>query len=321
MDAQGSVALGGASALSGAPAYRGAESRLWSHFGAHPSERRIEIASLRTFVRVQETGAGSPVLFIHGGPNAGSTFAPLAARLRGRRCLILDRPGCGLSGPVDYRDRPIPELAAETVRATLDGLGVSEVDIVGSSFGGAWAIWSALADTSRVRRLVLLGVPAFVPGMAIPAFMRMMLTPVLGGLIAKMPPSVGGTQWVYRQIGHGAEAIRARIPRVYWEWAVRLSADTPTMANDSRAIHASLTLAGPRAGIGFTREQLASIAVPTLLYWGDADAFGGAALARATAALIPESTLEVVPSAGHLPWLDEPGRASASVSAFLDAAA
>ena len=304
--------------------YRAAEAALWRHYGAAPDERVVELGPLGLRVRVQTVGRGAgegepPVLYVHGGPNAGSTFAPLAPAMAGRRCLILDRPGCGLSGPVDYDALPLPRLAAETVAGTLDALGVERADVVGSSFGGAWALWFALAHPQRVNRLVLLGAPALVPGMLVPRFMRLMLTPLLGPLISRLPPSAGGARWTHRQMGHSAATVEAGLPPVYWEWGVRLMADTPTMASDLRAIRTSVSRGRGRPEVALTAGQLRSVAAPALLYWGDADTFGGADLARATAGLLPGAALHLVRGAGHLPWLDDPARCAAAVTAFLDA--
>ena len=303
-------------------AYAAAESRLWEHYGATPRERMLHLESLGVRVRVQEIGEGQPVLFVHGGPNAGSTFAPLVPGMAGRRCLLLDRPGCGLSGPVDYRRMPMPRLAAEVLARALDELGLGQVDLVASSFGGAWALWLALAYPGRVRRLALLGAPALVPGMLLPGFMKLLVTPLVGSglaaLLRHLPPSVDGPKPFHRQMGHADTVLSSVIPPVYWLWASHLFADTPTMSSDLGAIRRVVTRRGARPEIAFSPEQLRSVSAPTLLYWGDADTFGGADLARATADLLPDSRLEIVPSGGHLPWLDDPGRAAASITRFLD---
>jgi len=280
-------------------------------------ERTIPVESLRTRVRVQEVGEGDPVLLIHGGPNGGSTFAPLVAGLTGRRSLLLDRPGCGLSGPIEYGRMPLPRMATTVVAELLDRLGIERIDLVGSSFGGAWAMWFAIAHPERVRRLVLFGAPAFVPGMLIPGFMRMMSTPVLGHLITRMPPSVAGAKWTFERMGHSRAVLDTVVPPVYWQWGLRLMADTTTMASDGRAIRSVVTRRGCRPEVEFTRAQLGSITAPTLLYWGDADTFGGADLAHATARLIPDCTVEIERGGGHLPWLDDPMRAAGRMAAFL----
>lgn len=303
--------------LHGAAAYREAEAALWTRYGVTPQERMISLGAFRLRVRVQEAGEGEPVLFIHGGPNGGSTFVPMVAAMPGRRSIVLDRPGCGLSGPVDYGRMPVRQLATTVVAGVLDRLGIDRIDLVGSSFGGAWALWFALAHPERVRRLVLLGAPAFVPGMMVPGFMRMMCMPLVGRVIAAMPPSVGGAKWIHQQMGHRAEVLNEGLPPEYWAWGVRLMSDTDTMASDSRIIRRLVTRRGVRPELNFTPAELRAVAARTLLYWGGADTFGGAALARSIAALIPECAVEIDPDGGHLPWLDDPARAARSTLAFL----
>ena len=83
--------------------YRQAEERLWQSFGLRPTEQRVRLARIGVTVRVQEIGQGPPILFVHGGSICGTSWAPLVARLSGFRCLLLDRPGCGLSDPLDSK--------------------------------------------------------------------------------------------------------------------------------------------------------------------------------------------------------------------------
>ncbi len=80
--------------------YRSAEQRLWRTLGVTPVERSVKLARTGVTVRLQEVGAGPPVVFVHGASNAGTSWASLAALLGGFRCLLLDRPGCGLSDPL-----------------------------------------------------------------------------------------------------------------------------------------------------------------------------------------------------------------------------
>ena len=92
--------------------YREAELRLWGSLGVSPTEQRVRLGHVGTTVRIQELGSGPPVLFVHGGSTCGTSWADLVARLDGFRCLLLDRPGTGLSDPL-----PAPITG-------LDGLGV-----------------------------------------------------------------------------------------------------------------------------------------------------------------------------------------------------
>jgi pimeloyl-ACP methyl ester carboxylesterase len=55
--------------------YREAERRLWNFFGVTPTERRVTLEQYGIKVRIQEVGSGPATLFLHGGPNSGSTWA------------------------------------------------------------------------------------------------------------------------------------------------------------------------------------------------------------------------------------------------------
>ena len=119
--------------------YREAERKLWTSIGREPSERFVVLRSTGTRVRVQEVGAGESVLFIHGGPNAGSTWAPLLEHLEGYRCLLVDRPGTGLSDPHPLTPAELAGgFGATFVGDVLDGLGVDRAHVVASLF-----LWGA----------------------------------------------------------------------------------------------------------------------------------------------------------------------------------
>src|SRR5688572_8996881 len=83
--------------------YRVVERRLFAHAGLTPIERMINLRRVGGKARLLDVGQGEPVLFLSGGPNVAATFALLAAELPGFRCLLLDRPGTGLSAPL-----PVP---------------------------------------------------------------------------------------------------------------------------------------------------------------------------------------------------------------------
>ena len=80
--------------------YRKAERRLWASLGVSPTERRLHLSHSGVGVRVQEAGEGPAVVFVHGGSNSGTSWAPLVAQLEDFHCILLDRPGCGLSDPL-----------------------------------------------------------------------------------------------------------------------------------------------------------------------------------------------------------------------------
>ena len=101
-------------------------------------------------------GAGPDVLLIHGLGGAKSSFFDTAAALsRDYRVHALDLPGFGSSS----KPATAPYTArwfAETVRDTMDALGISRAHVAGNSMGGRVAIELGLRHPERVAALALL---------------------------------------------------------------------------------------------------------------------------------------------------------------------
>src|SRR6266511_386498 len=152
--------------------YRRAERALWAHYGLTPSARFVNVASPRTRLRVLEVGFGEPILFVHGliGPAA---WAPLVRELRGYRCLVLDRPGWGLSSSLDYARYPYKSVTADVLAGVLDGLGIDRAHIIGGSIGTLWALRLAASYPSRAGRLVLMGSGPLLSSIRVPTALRL----------------------------------------------------------------------------------------------------------------------------------------------------
>ena len=297
--------------------YRAAESALWSSVGLSPTEHRIAFPGVDGTVRVQEVGEGPPTLFIHGGPNSGTTWAPLMPYVPGVRALMVDRPGTGLSDTIEIGSIAEPERFGDRfVASVLDALGVERADIVASSLGGYLAVRSAAATPGRIGRMVQMACPAGAPGMLTPAFMRAISVKPVRRLLARLPYNQKASDLILRQIGHGKTLDRGGFPREFDEWYTALMTSTDTNVNDGELIGKGATVRG------FVDEftlvpTLPKVEQPTLFLWGADDGFGGEDVARATVALMPNAELEMIEDAGHLPWLDAPQLIGTKTASFL----
>lgn len=302
--------------------FRAAERTLWQSVGSEPREHRVTLPRLGVRVRVQEVGTGTPVLFVHGGPNSGSTWAPLVGRLDPTRfrCLLLDRPGTGLSGPLDLRRTSAGDLADVLVPDTLDALGIERSHVIASSLGGYCALRSAARRPERFRRMVQVACPALLDGQRPPPFMRLLMWPGVRRLVAALPPHRRAQESILRQIGHGASLDAGRLQPAHQDWYEALHRHTDTMRHDFDLIH---SLRGPAGGfdptMSLTAADLAGVDVPTHVVWGADDTFGSVETARWLVAALPRASLEVLPEAGHLPWLDWPEQVAGACAAFLAA--
>jgi 2-hydroxy-6-oxonona-2,4-dienedioate hydrolase len=300
--------------------YLEAEQRWWSAMGVRPTSRRVHLEELQVDVRIQEIGDGPPVLFLHGGPNSGSTWAPLVAHLTGMRCLLLDRPGTGMSDPLPLGLTPatLRPFGDTLVTDVLDGLELEDTHVVASSFGGYVALRSAARHPGRIRRMVQMACPAFAPGMQTPPFMRALGVPPARWILGVLPPSPRAARSIFRQIGHGASLDADRIPTALFDWYLALQRHTDTFRNETAMIASAVS---PRRGfdesLTLEAEVLRSVTCPVRFLWGADDTFGGEEAARRLVAAMPDAELEMLPGAGHLPWLDDPAHAAARTAAFL----
>lgn len=303
--------------------YREAESGVWASLGASPTERRIHLSRTDVTVRVQELGDGPPLLFVHGASNSGVSWASLAARLPEYRCVLLDRPGCGLSDRLDRTldHTSFPDFAETVLVDVLDALGIASAGLVATSYGGYLALRTAAAAPERVDRLVLLGWTLGGSLPPVPLVMRIANVPRLGELLASMPVSERTVRSMFRRIGLRQALDAGKVgPEVVAAYTALLN-HTDTMRSElAQGPRLISPLHGMDERVLLSDELLGAIRCPTYLLWGEEDPFGGADAARALAERIPSAQLEVMPGAGHAVWMDDPDHVAAAVRSFLTAA-
>jgi pimeloyl-ACP methyl ester carboxylesterase len=122
-------------------------------------------AAQRTCIRARDGahlfhrdwGDGRPVLFVASWAFSSEMWAYQAAQLSeaGYRCIAYDRRGHGRSdmtgGAYDM------DLLADDLAAVIEGLGLTEVSLVGHSMGCAEIIrYAARHGTARIRRIAML---------------------------------------------------------------------------------------------------------------------------------------------------------------------
>lgn len=300
--------------------YREAEERLWQVAGFVPREQQVTLRATGTRVRLQILGEGPPVLFIHGAPNAGSTWAPIIDAFEGYTCLLVDRPGTGLSEPMPGATDPkrFFEFGNRFVDDVLWAFGADRAHVVASSLGGYLALRSAAATPERFDRMVQMACPAMVPGMRTPPFMRMMSMTWFRRLTGMLPPNEKVGDGILRQIGHRASLDAGRIPQPFKDWYLDLQRYTDTMKNDGDMIGFAASLRGFDPALTLADSTIAAVASPTLFLWGEDDGFGGREVAERVVDLMPNAELVMLADSGHLPWLDFPAEIGPRARRFLD---
>ena len=282
----------------------------------------IQLPRVGTRLRVQEVGDGPPIVFVHGASNSGTSWAGLVAEMPEFRCLLIDRPGCGLSERHGRRFRDVADLtrfAEELVLDVLEQLELERPALLGTSFGGNVVLRAAAALGERIERLVALGWSMGAPIAHTPFSMRLASIPGLGPLLFRLPVSRGMVKRVLKQVGLEDAFDNGVITDEFVDCFRSLLNDTDTMANELDQGPPVITpIKGFNDSVLIPDDVLASIQVPTYFLWGTNDPMGGEAIARAFTAKVPGSTLEMMPG-GHAVWVDDPKRVAARVAAFLRA--
>lgn len=297
------------------------ERRLWEHVGVTPVQRFVTLPSGGR-VRVQEVGDGVPFVLLHGASIAGSSWATLAAALDGVRCILVDRPGCGLSDPIvggplrdlaeveEYTDRLLGDL--------LDALELDAAAVGATSYGGFFAFRGAAASPERITRLVEYSwlVGASSEGAPLPA--RIGALPGIRSLMARTPMNRRMVESSLRQFGLGRAIDSGAFDDHMLDWAHATLRHTDTLANDLRSSPELYTpIRGQNQDVLLTDALLANVDMPVLFLWGEDDPNGGAAVAREFAPRLPDAELVLIPGAEHAPWFDDPASCRERTRSFL----
>lgn len=272
---------------------------------AGDEHRDVDVGDgLRLHVRL--SGAGAPLVLLHGFTGSGATWDPLRAALdRRHRVATVDLPGHGRSGAPDDPARYALDRFADDLVRVLDVLDMRCVALLGYSMGGRAALRVALRHPGRVQSLVL---ESTSPGIGDPA-QRASRLAADRALAARIERD-GVTAFV-----HDWE----RLPM--WESQRGMPDVTRAALRAQREANVAGGLANSLRGAGSgvdtpVLDRLGDLRAPTLVLAGALDA-PYVAHADEMARRLPASTLAIVPDAGHAVHLERPSAFAAAVSAFL----
>lgn len=231
-------------------------------------------------VRVTERGDGRPVLLLHGGagPLSVEPFADLLADRWPARVLTPTHPGFnGTSRPAGMT--AVRQLADLYV-AVLEGLGLTDVTVVGSSIGGWIAAEMALLASPRVSSYVLVdAVGIEVPGHPVVDFFALTF-PQIAQLSYHNPESF--------RIDPDKLPPAAQAAMTGNRETLRIYGGQPSMVDSG------------------LRARLTDVDAPVLVVWGDSDGIADPDYGRSLADAIPGAQFELLPNTGHLPQVESP---------------
>ncbi len=261
--------------------------------------QHIETSAGQLFVRYRE-GEGIPLILWPSLFFDHSLYLGLTEWLD-NPMILLDGPGHGRS-----HDTPSSLSLASCAQAQeeiLDMLGIQDVILAGTSWGGLVAILHALQSPSRVRGLILANTPF---GMAVHIRLSTRLIVALTRLIPDHP--------LFRQ-GVARAFFSPQTSRRHPEVINNFLSQQETFSNEGlyTAVR-SVMIDRPSLVTDIPRLK-----VPVLVIAGEDDKLYPLSSLKEAAAAIPDHNIEVIPATGHVSLAERPHEASSRIRKWLAA--
>ena len=264
-------------------------------------------------IHYQDSGAGQPVVFVHGLLVNGSLWRKVVSSLESNhRCIVPDWP----LGAHPEAMRPNADLSptglAGLVADFLAALDLDAVTLVGNDTGGAICQIVATEHPERLARLVLTSCDAFenfLPPMfrplqwaaRVPMVLTMSLQILRSRRLRKLPVALG---WL---------AKRAVEQDVVQDWVRPVLTDRAVRRDTAKVLRGI----SPRYTVT-AAQKLVSFQGPTLIAWAAEDRFFPLAHAKRLADLIPHARLELVADSYTFISEDQPAVLAELIADFLE---
>ena len=260
-------------------------------------------------LHVEETGEGTPVIFVHEFAGDARSFEPQVRYLARRyRCITFNARGFPPSDVPDTVEAYSQARARDDIKAVLDGLGIDRTHVVGLSMGGFATLHFGFTYSERVRSLVIAGCGYGAEPSRREQFARE--AERAAERFTALPMAEAARSYA---LGPTRVQFQNKDPRGWAEFEEQLAEHSPRGS--------ALTLLGvqrARPSLFELEAALRSITAPTLILTGDEDwpCLEPALFMKRT---IKSAGLAVLPNTGHAANLEEPAAFNALLTDFLHA--
>lgn len=281
---------------------------LVAKYGQAPSQFVDLPSGAHVHYRDQGQPNGMPLVLLHGSNASLHTWEPWVKQLADQfRVISVDLPAHGLTGPVpgdDYSQAGMANFVDEFTRR----LKVERFALAGNSMGGGIAARFAIEHPERLTHLILVdaaGLPTKTPQDPGLGF-RIARTPVLQNLLLYVSPRRLFEDGLKKAIVDDAIVTSEMVDR-YWELNRRAGTRAATLKRFQTPSD------------DYIEQNVAKIATPTLILWGELDTLVPRDVGDAYNNAIKGSKLIVYKNVGHIPMEEVPDQSARAVREFLSA--
>ena len=255
-------------------------------------------------IHYSDEGSGDVILLLHGVFSSLHTFNKWAEHLcKSYRVIRIDLPGFGLTGPSIDNEYGM-DLYIGYIRKFMDNLGVDKFHIAGNSLGG-WIAWEfAVAHEERINKMVLVNAAGYVSGGNYPLPFVIAQTPVLRQVFNyEIVPKVVVRRFL-RQVIKDQYVVTDHLVDRYYDIIHREG----NLEAFSRIANSKFIQ---------NTNALRNIETPTLVLWGDEDAWISHHDAEKFKNDLKNVTVKIYKGVGHIPMEEIPELTANDVLNFL----
>ena len=265
-----------------------------------------------TELYVEETGRGTPVVFIHEYAGDYRSWEPQMRYLgRQRRCVTYSQRGYPPSGVPSDPARYSQDIVRDDVIAVMDALDIGKAHVVGHSMGAYTALHVGIRYPKRCLSVTAAGCGWGSTADAAKRDAMKAMAAETGRMFADEGIASAAAKYADAPM---RQSFKNKNPRGWAEFA-RMLAEHSAEGH----AHTMLNLQLKRPTLWEMETQLKKFSVPLLVIVGDEDdlCLDGSVFLKRT---VPTAALLVLPRAGHTINSEEPAAVNAALAELFAAA-
>lgn len=271
----------------------------------NPASQFVTIAGMQVHYRDEGPRTDPlPILLLHGTASSLHTWDSLVPLLPQKRCIRLDLPGYGLTGP-----HPEANYFSGTYAAVFDTLLQKlEVDscLVGGNSLGGFLAWTYALHNPAVKGLVLIDAGGFSIGKGSSSNLgfRLARIPGVNQLMKHITPAALFRKSLEQSFGDAQQVTQALVQRHY-ELTLRPGNRQALLDRFSKGFEVADT------------NRLRQLQIPALVLWGRLDRIIPVEHALLFQQYLPVNQTIIYDDLGHVPMEEDGHRTAAAISNWL----
>ncbi len=257
-----------------------------------------------------DEGVGDTFIFIHGFASASYTWRYLANYYKeSSRVICIDLQGFGNSAKPEESNYTL-EIQADLVRKFIIDKELTNVTLVGHSFGGSVALSSYIfADElskNRITRMILIDPAAY--NQPLPYFISMLRVPVVNQATLELVPTEINSEVVLKELLYNDDLITQEMVDTY-SYYLR--------GNQAQNALKKCAMNMIPSNIEEITSRYSTIDLPTLIIWGEMDSVIPISYGESLDKALLNSQLINIKNCGHMPQEEKPIETINAINKFL----